>query len=137
MRLIGSQRLRKIRMSKYIPCRKRQTGVLELEAYYNPHATFENYLRMYSGLHLLDVKEYTYTSKDKRRIWRRRPPEWIARWKLLYVRKLKVKIAIRERLAVKRTKEVFEDLISRPCPLLNKIGKDTSWKGKKFTLPIK
>jgi hypothetical protein len=111
--------------------------VLEQEAYYNPTQTFHNLLTIHlgGGQH---IEEYLYTSREKRRIFRRRPPEWIARWKRIYVKKLKLKLAIKARRSKEKYKALMATEINRSNYFFDQISKrDSAWSGSKVTIPIK
>jgi len=122
---------------KYIPCRKRQIGVLELEAYYNPTRTFHSFLTVHLGGGN-DIEDYIYTAKEKRRIFRRRPPEWIARWKRLYIKKLKLKLAIRARRSRERYTAILYTESKKRDYFLDRIKKNNkAWKGNRYVSQFK
>ncbi len=70
--------------------------------------------------------KYKFSSKQRSRIFRRRPKEFRERWKLVYRKWLK-----------HHAKRNMSKEILRRCTFFDKVVKRTQWTGRQVTLPVK
>lgn len=69
-----------------------------------------------------------YTAREKRRIFRRRPKEWIARWKVVY-----------EKLLQHRGNTALKKAMLTPISntFVGRLKEAHQWDGAAYTFPIK
>jgi len=71
-----------------------------------------------------------YNAKQKRCIFRRRPPKFIKRWKKLYPKWYRHQV-----LHLRRGCMLQQELMRRDY-FWNNIKKDTTWTGRRVTFPV-